>query len=241
MDKERLRDERELKIQQRKAKVRRQKIILLAAAGILLVSLIFLCRKLFMTRDYQNNEEKQARVDTEEGAPPVDVQLLSVNPYSRPGTSLKKVNGIVVHYTANPGTSAQANRNYFEGLKDSHITSASSHYIIGIDGEIIQCVPLNEWAYASNERNEDTLSIECCHPGEDGKFTDETYRSLIQLTGWLCKRYELTEKDVIRHHDVTGKLCPKYFVENEDAWNQFLTDLKEEIQRLNTAEVSKTE
>ena len=36
--------------------------------------------------------------------PELDVELLPVNEYSRPGLALKKVRGIVVHYTANPGT-----------------------------------------------------------------------------------------------------------------------------------------
>jgi len=31
---------------------------------------------------------------------------------------------------------------------------------------------------------------------------------------------------VIRHYDITGKICPKYFVENEDAWKQFKSDVK---------------
>ena len=53
-------------------------------------------------------------------APQIDEQLLTVNEYSRPGIALEEGRGIVVHYTANPGTGAQANRNYFEGLKDSH-------------------------------------------------------------------------------------------------------------------------
>ncbi len=30
---------------------------------------------------------------------------------------------------------------------------------------------------------------------------------------------------MIRHYDVTGKVCPKYFVEHEEAWQQF----KEEV------------
>lgn len=42
---------------------------------------------------------------------------LSVNPYSRPGTALGDVRLIVIHYVANPNTSAKANRNYFENLK----------------------------------------------------------------------------------------------------------------------------
>ena len=49
-------------------------------------------------------------------------------------------------------------------------------------------------------------------------FTDATYRSLVQLTAWLCAKYDLTADQVIRHYDVTGKICPKYFVEDEDAW-----------------------
>lgn len=41
----------------------------------------------------------------------------------------------------------------------------------------------------------------------------------------LWGRYELTADDVIRHYDVTGKDCPKYFVENSNAWSDFKTDL----------------
>ena len=53
-------------------------------------------------------------------------QFLTVNPYSRPGKTLKRINGIVVHYTANPGSSAQNNRDYFENLKTRHTTKVSS-------------------------------------------------------------------------------------------------------------------
>lgn len=65
------------------------------------------------------------------------------------------------------------------------------------------------------------MSIECCHPDETGKFTDATYDSLVQLTAFLCSKFNLTENDVIRHYDITGKDCPKYFVENEAAWETF--------------------
>lgn len=152
-------------------------------------------------------------------------QFLTTNPYSRSGQSLYKVNGIVIHYTANPGSSAQNNHDYFESLKDKHTASVSSHFIIGIHGEIIQCIPLNEVAYASNQRNKDTISIECCHLDETGQFTDETYQSLVQLVQSLKKTYHLKQSDIIRHYDVTGKNCPKYFVEHVDAWQQFLNDV----------------
>lgn len=163
--------------------------------------------------------------------PDIDVELLTVNPYSRPGAETNRITGIVVHYTANPGSTAMENRDYFEGLKDSHETQASSNFIVGLDGEVVQCVPTWEVAYASNSRNIDTVSIECCHPDETGEFTDETYNSLVQLCAWLCMKFQLDAEDVIRHYDVTGKICPKYFVENEDAWSNFKEDVQAAIDR----------
>lgn len=149
--------------------------------------------------------------------------FLTINPYSRPGTKREYIRDIVVHYVANPGTTAKQNRDYFEGLKEqngSHTVSASSHFVIGTDGTIIQCIPLDEVAYANYPRNDDTVSIECCHPDASGKFTDATIASLVKLTRWLCGELSLNEKHIIRHYDVIGKNCPKYYVEHEDAWKE---------------------
>lgn len=160
---------------------------------------------------------------------------LTPNEYSRPGKELKEVNAIVVHYVGNPGTTAAQNRSYFENLKDTHATSASSHYIIGLEGEIIQCVPLNEISYASNNRNKDTIAIECCHPDETGQFTTATYKSLVKLVAALCRTYDLDpETGIIRHYDVTGKYCPLYYVNHEDEWYGFKLDVKAELTAVNT-------
>ncbi len=157
--------------------------------------------------------------------PELDVELLSFNEYSRPGLALEEINGIVIHYTANPGTSAIANRNYFEGLKDTHATKASAHFIVGLEGEIVQCIPTSEIAYASNTRNMDTVAIECCYGNEDGSFEQATYDSVIYLTAWLCAREGLTSEQVLRHYDITGKPCPLYYAEHPEAWEQFRADV----------------
>ncbi len=162
--------------------------------------------------------------------PPITENLLTPNDYSRPQTPLKEVKSIVVHYTANPGTSAIANRNYFENLKDSKTTYASSHFIIGLDGEIVQCLPLDEISFASNNRNPDTISIECTHPDGTGKFSKKTMKSLIALTAWLCGEYNLKEEDIIRHYDVTGKKCPLYYVEHEDEWEALKSNVMNYIE-----------
>jgi N-acetylmuramoyl-L-alanine amidase len=169
----------------------------------------------------------------------IQVHYITPNTYSRPQTELKRVKNIVIHYTANPGTSAENNRSYFQGLATKHSTYASSHYIIGIEGEIIQCIPLTEIAYASNDRNNDTISIESCHPDETGEFSTETYSSLVSLTAALCIEYGLDEKDIIRHYDVSGKLCPLYFVQDEEAWKTFKEDVRIVIDSLQLVQDAK--
>lgn len=158
--------------------------------------------------------------------PEISVDLLEVNDYSRPATELNNIKSIFVHYTANPGTSAKQNRSYFSNLSETHERSASAHFIIGYEGEIIQCIPLNEQAYAVMTRNDDSISIECCYLDEDGQFTQETYDSLIHLLAWLKQEYDLENEDILRHYDCGGKRCPLYYVDNEDAWEKLLRDVE---------------
>lgn len=218
---------------QRRRTIFRRRVRLYTRLGLfLLVSLlvILIGMEFFEVGPFSN-----AYVEQEDGLmkvarPDMDVKLLTVNPYSRPGTKTSKIQNIVIHYTANPGTTAAQNRSYFEGLKDTKATKASSHFIVGLEGEIIQCVPTWEEAYASNHRNADTVSIETCHRKADGAYTEETYESLVELAAWLCEKFELTEHDIIRHYDVTGKVCPKYFVDHEDAWKNFKRDVKDKLE-----------
>lgn len=151
--------------------------------------------------------------------------FLTPNEYSRPGEALEEVNSIFVHYTANQNTSAAQNRSYFEQLKDTHERSASAHFIIGYQGEIIQCIPLDEIAYAVKTRNYDSISIECCYTADNGSFTQETYDSLLGLLGWLTEAYSLKQEDILRHYDCGGKKCPLYYTEHEDAWEQLKKDV----------------
>lgn len=161
---------------------------------------------------------------------PSSQDFLTVNEYSRPAEELKKVRNIFVHYTANPETSAAQNRSYFENLSETHETSASAHFIIGYEGEIVQCIPLEEIAYAVAGRNYDSLSIECCYLEESGKFTDETYRTLVHFTALLLDKYGLEAQDLRRHYDEGGKLCPKYYVENEGEWESFVKAVESQMQ-----------
>lgn len=200
---------------------------------ILIIITVVLCAVTVLKKQEQPEEYTENKSDYIDSVrPDIDVELLTPNEYSRSGIATNKITGIVIHYTANPGASAMNNRDYFEGLKDSHITKASSNFVVGLEGEIVQCVPTWEMAYASNSRNIDTVSIECCHLDETGKFNQKTYQSMVDLCAWLCLKFDLNENDVIRHYDVTGKICPKYFVEHEDAWKQFKGDVGVKLEKL---------
>lgn len=158
----------------------------------------------------------------------VDSQLIHVHTTARTGTPLEDIKDIVIHYVGNPGTSAQNNRDFFD--KDS--TEVSSHFVVGLNGEVIQCLPVWERSAASNDRNKDTISIEVCHPDETGKFNEKTYNSVVKLTAWLLNETGLGADNVIRHYDVTGKLCPIYYVNNPDKWDAFKKDVKTSLAEL---------
>lgn len=152
--------------------------------------------------------------------------FLTPNKYSRPGIKLDKVTKIAVHYVGNPKSTAKNNRDYFENLKDTHSRYVSAHFVIGLDGEIIQCLPLNEWSYCTNQANGYSISIECCHPDATGKFNAATENSLVELCAYLCKKFGLTSDDVIRHYDVTGKQCPLWYVTHPEDYGAFKNRVK---------------
>ena len=161
--------------------------------------------------------------------------LLTPNRFSRPGARLAQVTKIAVHYVGNAGSTALANRNYFENLRwgvkrGGQYVYGSSHYIIGLEGEIVQCIPEGEWAYCTNSANAYSISIECCHPEPDGVFTDATRRSLRWLCAKLCEKYGLNPlRDIIRHYEITGKHCPKAWVDDPADYTKFLREVEAEM------------
>ncbi|MDE6592038.1 MAG: N-acetylmuramoyl-L-alanine amidase [Oscillospiraceae bacterium] len=170
--------------------------------------------------------------------------FLTPNKFSRPQIKLEKVIKIAVHYVGNPGSSAIANRNYFENQKTGG-TYVSSHFIVGLDGEIIQCIPLDEWSYCTNQANGYSISIECCHPDSTGKFNEKTEASLAELCAYLLKKFGLSSEDIIRHYDVTKKQCPLYWsptkYQSAEVANGRFSAFKERVKKLMNAEETPSE
>jgi N-acetylmuramoyl-L-alanine amidase len=179
-------------------------------------------------------------------------ELLTVNPFSRPGKKLAGVKALVVHWVANPGTSAMANRNYFESLKKQSLDNADARYasaqfIVGLTGEIVQCIPSEEMAYHAGAKkytpeakgrlgpipNTCTVGIELCHPKADGKFTEATLDAATELCALLCVQFGLNPlADIWTHHAVTEKPCPRWFVDHPEDFESFKQAVSGAVEKL---------
>lgn len=158
-------------------------------------------------------------------------KFITKNKYSRPGTKRARTTKIAWHYTGIHDVPAINTVNYFSnvvrnGYKvNGKYIYASSHYVVGLKGEIYYIVPEDEIAYTTNSANYYSIGIECATTGSDDHYTDEQYKAMVELGADLAKRYNLNpKKDFIRHYDVTNKVCPRYFVNNPTAWKKFKQD-----------------
>ena len=154
---------------------------------------------------------------------------------------------IVIHYTANNGDTARNNLSYFSrpGAK------ASAHYFVD-EKEVCQSVPDNVVAWHCGGKlqgsgghtfyqkctNTNSIGIELCTRITNGKawFKDETVQNTIVLVRDLMRRYNIPLERVIRHYDVTGKECPKPFLE-ERIWADFKAMLVEDDEMIIKKEI----
>lgn len=159
---------------------------------------------------------------------PITKDFIPKNPFTRPGTPLKAVRGVVVHWTANENAGADdvAHMRYLEGTAIKTERYASAAYFVDHDS-ILNVVPEKEMTYHVGAKryttqrlgsypNNCTIGIEVCvnRKGED--FKKAIDRSAY-LAATLLVRYNLSIIDLYRHYDVTGKDCPRYFVYDDSA------------------------
>lgn len=156
--------------------------------------------------------------------------------------SLGNIKYIVIHYTANDGDTAKGNGNYFK----NNIVKASAHYFVD-DNTIVQSVPDDyaAWSvggskYSDCDRtgggkwygkctNSNSISVELCDTVKNGvsDFSESTVRNAVELVRSIMKQYGIDTGHVIRHFDVTGKICPKPYIDGT-AWQGFKNMIEED-------------
>ncbi len=181
----------------------------------------------------------------------VITDLIPINPFSRCGKKLKSIDKLVIHYYGNHATTARQNVEYIKSLSHQVIDDdiadryASAHFFVD-NKEVINCIPTDEMAYhvgskeytgyglsISSYPNIRTLGVEMYHPTKTGKPDIMTLAHSVVLCAKLCIDNNLDPiEDICRHHDITGKRCPKYYVENPSEFTDFKNLVKEEIERV---------
>jgi len=161
---------------------------------------------------------------------------LTPNPYSRPQRKLNEIKGLVLHWVGNPGTSALFNRRYFEKRKSGKNGYGSAHYIVDLNGDVVLCIPPNEMAYHVGADhyssyaflafgpypNDCTLGIEMCHTDWEGRYTEETVGATMELCACLSEQFNLDPVgSITTHHAITGKICPKWYVNHPEDLTNF--------------------
>ena len=154
---------------------------------------------------------------------------------------------IAIHYVGATGD-ADDNVAYYN---QPTTTNASADFFVGHGGDVWQYNPDPKarycWAVGGGRqskyggslhgvaKNANSISIEMCVKTKGNKtqanhkdwyFTQETIDATVELTKYLMKLYNVPAERVIRHFDVTGKLCPgvvgwNYPSGSETAWVDF--------------------
>lgn len=165
-------------------------------------------------------------------------KLANVGNYTKGRT--RKIEYIVEHYTANDGDTDEGNGKYFANNK----VGASANWFVDEDSAT-RSVNESDTAhhcglskdddgnyifqgssghtFAGKCTNSNSIGIEMCSDKVKGKFilTEKTIANAVDLTRYLMNKYSVPIEKVIRHYDVTGKICPKPFVEDESKWLDF--------------------
>lgn len=157
-------------------------------------------------------------------------------------TPNRTIKYIAIHYTA--GASSAPGRALH--MKDSWEKTRRASADFGVDDrDIVQFNPdllkYRCWSVGDKKNpysgggslygiatNGNTISIEICsnlkkgysgkYPNHDGwYFTDKALENGIRLTKILMKKFNIPANRVVRHYDISGKICPGI-----EGWNNYI-------------------
>jgi N-acetylmuramoyl-L-alanine amidase len=170
---------------------------------------------------------------------PIEAHI-PINANSRPGELRPLTRAIIYHWTGVPRQTAEQAGAYFASLAGTD-NYASAHYVV--DDNVYEFIPPREIAYHAGGKRyrrpakdivgippwRFAVGIELCVEDKTGRMAERTIRNGLELGKKLCLDFDLDPIHCIyRHHDMTGKICPKWFVEHVDQWTAFVG----QIQRL---------
>ena len=157
----------------------------------------------------------------------MNIKQMPCNPGNYTAKRSSAIRYLVVHYTGASGP-ARNNGAYFASRGD---IGASAHYFVDAQ-DIVQSVPDSGRAWHCGAavykhpecRNDNSIGVElCCYQDASGRwrFDPATVANAVLLIRALMAQYNIDIDHVVRHYDVTGKICPEPFVRDASAWAEF--------------------
>lgn len=162
---------------------------------------------------------------------------------------------IVVHATADSGATAENEVTYFN---KKTTTRASADIFVDSDIRFYNNDILNRYCWSVGGRklatgggslhgivkNNNSINVEmCCYKDQNGVWciNDQTYINTVFIIKDLMNEYGISENNVVRHYDVTGKLCPcvyGFIAENgsDSVWKKMKSDIKSDMETVKPEE-----
>lgn len=145
----------------------------------------------------------------------VAIQYIKSKSISHGSTrSTSAIKYIVIHYTGNTTDKAVNNAKFFSASGGNQ-RYAGAHYFVD-DTSIYRSINDNLIAWSVGDpgvgsmknkvTNNNSISIELCSTNK--VITEKTMKNAIDLVVNLMKKYKIPASNVVRHYDVTKKLCP---------------------------------
>ena len=143
---------------------------------------------------------------------------------------ISRIKYIVIHYTANNGDTALSNTNYFKSYR-----GASAHYFVD-ETSVYQSIEDKNiaWHCGANTychkecRNHNSIGVELCsYINSKGKYAFKagTVKNAVWLVKQLMDKYNVPIGNIVRHYDMTHKICPEPYVRDTKAWEDFKAQL----------------
>lgn len=142
----------------------------------------------------------------------------------------KGIEYIVLHYTGNFGDTAKNNADYFAreeiGKSAHYFCDETSVWNSVYDSDRAQHCGGDKQgstggAFFGKCTNGNSIGIEMCIYDKKGNIRQGTIETAIWLTKQLMATYGVKADKVIRHFDVTGKICPAPMVDDPSLWESF--------------------
>ena len=145
-----------------------------------------------------------------------------------PARTLQDISMIVIHITDGGATRAEQTARWFANPRQRNPRGdeihVSAHYVVGRDGEVVQCVRHEHIAHHAGTANPYSVGIEHVVPRSEHALTQAQYRASAELVTWLGQtlRIPFSSQNIKGHAEAdrrtSHRTCPDRAFDWTELW-----------------------